>query len=829
MAQTPVVTGISPKEGPPGTKVTIRGENLGNKPTDLIGLTICGCDCLLSAEWKSPNKIIARSGPGKGRGDIIVTTVRGGKGTSTVQFRGYHETIGPLTESAVWVEETPVQSLGWGSRALSSSSFQIEDPLGLSVEGNDRKKFPEDSLLELFPGCNGDLASEEFSPGWFLLEHHHATSFDDLRVGLTYLKRKVDTQKEGQLSFLKGNVGSVIEQLETLENLKTTFEEDIIKHGLNRTETIESAIKECISEGNMLFDGVLKGREKADRTRNALGVLQRFRFLFTLPASIERNMKRGEYDTIINDYGRVNNLFGKTDVNLFKKVLAEVRLKVSELKNVLREKLQTMPNTLETQKKIIRNLVHLEYDDEPGWEAINVHSKYISDQLNECHLFHITAEMNEDNVIIFTHIIFFQNGLNHRVECVEDLTQVICLRLPDMWLLGQSYFNGELYVKPDASKNQEFKKLIVGVVSQMCRLVRSWPPPKGSALVPWLPHCLRHVRSAYSVYKNVFSTCFLALVFIPRLQCIKTALKNVGDQVKNLSSKENWVLIHDSKYGVITQLPKLFESMMSECLAGLKESVLQKGHRESELFENELAKKDVTSLVLSCFNAYVQCLDRLTANNDDGEQSMVVSQIATPTFRQSQQSTSLVWEQRVLACASNCRYSKLVTLPRVIGLAQSHGLPDLSQVMDTTSNNLSELQNHLVFTYVEAKSDPLVGTIEPSMYIGHFDWDTDLPPTDLRPYAKEIIANIIAVHAELEHVCSWLEFEVISQIVETVMEEVSRLMLCVPRMSVCGSQQARLDIAGIKHALEPFITQQADGFINEALEAIPSLKEAGDE
>jgi exocyst complex component 2 len=52
------------------------------------GLTICGCDCLLSAEWKSPNKIIARTGACKGKGDIIVTTQTGGEGICTVQFRG---------------------------------------------------------------------------------------------------------------------------------------------------------------------------------------------------------------------------------------------------------------------------------------------------------------------------------------------------------------------------------------------------------------------------------------------------------------------------------------------------------------------------------------------------------------------------------------------------------------------------------------------------------------------------------------------------------------------------------------------------------------------
>lgn len=37
MGPPPVVTGISPKEGPPGTRVTIRGEFLGTTANDLIG------------------------------------------------------------------------------------------------------------------------------------------------------------------------------------------------------------------------------------------------------------------------------------------------------------------------------------------------------------------------------------------------------------------------------------------------------------------------------------------------------------------------------------------------------------------------------------------------------------------------------------------------------------------------------------------------------------------------------------------------------------------------------------------------------------------------
>lgn len=38
MGLPPIVTGVSPKEGPPGTRVTIRGENFGSGPDDIIGI-----------------------------------------------------------------------------------------------------------------------------------------------------------------------------------------------------------------------------------------------------------------------------------------------------------------------------------------------------------------------------------------------------------------------------------------------------------------------------------------------------------------------------------------------------------------------------------------------------------------------------------------------------------------------------------------------------------------------------------------------------------------------------------------------------------------------
>ncbi|KAH9643566.1 hypothetical protein HF086_011347 [Spodoptera exigua] len=364
MGPPPVVTGISPKEGPPGTRVTIRGEFLGTSATDLIGLKICGCDCLLSAEWKSKNKIVARSGPCKGRGDIIVTTRFGGEGTSTVQFRGYHESIGPVKESAVWVEEAAPPSLPWGRRPMSPTTYTPPDPLGLSTEGDDCK-FPEEELNEMFPDGSGKLSDDNFQPGWYLLEYHSNTSYEDLKAGM--------------LSFLKANTGAVMDQLDRLVLLKNMYEEDERKNGKEPLPSLQAAIEESITLADSLFSEILSRKDNADKTREALSLLTRHKFLFQLPASIDRNIRKKEYDLVVNDYTRVKNLFGNTDVKLFQKILAEIDKKIEDLKEKLYTRMKTMPINVQEQTKYIS----LNWEGDAAWVAITSRKEYLMSLMNK--------------------------------------------------------------------------------------------------------------------------------------------------------------------------------------------------------------------------------------------------------------------------------------------------------------------------------------------------------------------------------------------------------------------------------------------------------------
>jgi hypothetical protein len=73
-----------------GTKITIRGCNLGTNTGDFLGFTICSVDHLDSLEYHTPAKLvcITQSWDGKkpNPGPIILVTKSGGRGVSTIQF-----------------------------------------------------------------------------------------------------------------------------------------------------------------------------------------------------------------------------------------------------------------------------------------------------------------------------------------------------------------------------------------------------------------------------------------------------------------------------------------------------------------------------------------------------------------------------------------------------------------------------------------------------------------------------------------------------------------------------------------------------------------------
>ncbi|XP_003373400.1 conserved hypothetical protein [Trichinella spiralis] len=234
----PVVTGLSPKDGVPGTQIVIRGEHLGLSQSDVIGLTVCNADCMQSLKWESSHKIITR-----------VSHCKAG--------------TGPLQPTAVWVDES--RMIETFRRDPKEAAAIVDDcPLGFSVETNVFK-----------------------------------FSFENLKAGLEFMRSQVIVSKKGPKEFMKSNLSCILDCIDAMSgklklcnfsflgvlnlDLRLHVEQDCFVNPTEMAEQFQTKIDHCIQTGEDVFVDVLKRKEQSDAIRNALSLLQRFRFMFYLP------------------------------------------------------------------------------------------------------------------------------------------------------------------------------------------------------------------------------------------------------------------------------------------------------------------------------------------------------------------------------------------------------------------------------------------------------------------------------------------------------------------------------------------------------------------
>ncbi|XP_078544151.1 exocyst complex component 2 [Lissotriton helveticus] len=886
----PLVTGISPNEGISWTKVTIRGENLGTGSADLIGLTICGHNCLLTAEWMSASKIVCRVGQAKNdKGDIIVTTKSGGKGTSTVSFKLLKpERIGILDQSAVWVEEMNYYDMRTDrNKGISPLSLRPANPLGIEI---DKGKVPQKDLETLFHGMSGDFTSENFSATWYLIENHSSTSFDQLRIAANNLKKQSNKKNEGNLAYVKGGLSTFFEAQDALSAIHQKLEADgTEKVEGSMTQKLENVLNRASNTADTLFQEVLGRKDKADSTRNALNVLQRFKFLFNLPLNIEKNIQKGDYDVVINDYEKAKSLFGKTEVQVFKKVYAEVETRIEALRQRLLDKLLETPSTLHDQKRYIRYLSDLHGVGDPAWQCISAQHKWILQLMHTCKEGYIKEQ--KGNLVQHSPMLdldsegrpsplgrlsqtaslkrgsSFQSARDdawrykspQQVAFVEKLTKIVVGQLPNFWKLWISYVNGSLFSetaeksgqiersKKNARQRQsDFKKMIQEVMQSLVKLIRGALLP--SSLVEgelrlyggwemkaelsghWLTHSVQTIRlcneslTALEIPNDMLQT-IQDLILDLRVRCIRVTLQHTAEDVKRLAEKEDWVVDNEG----MTSVPSQFEQVILLSLQSLK-GVLDCKPGEANVFQHQNIQDEVCRLSINCIQVFIDCLEHLSTKPDgDVDLSHLSGDVSSPDlFGSIHEDFSLTSEQRLLIVLSNCRHLERHTFLNIAEHFEKHSFPAVEKITQVSTESIKELDTRLFEMYIELKADPIVGSLEPGIYAGYFDWKDCLTPTGVRNYLKEALVNIIAVHAEVFTISKELVPRVLSRIVEAVAEEISRLMQCVSSFSRNGALQARLEICALRDAVAVYLTDESRSSFKQALEALPQLSSGAD-
>ncbi|XP_055426420.1 exocyst complex component 2 isoform X4 [Bubalus kerabau] len=874
--QPPLVTGISPNEGIPWTKVTIRGENLGTGPADLIGLTICGHNCLLTAEWMSASKIVCRVGQAKNdRGDIIVTTKSGGRGTSTVSFKLLKpEKIGILDQSAVWVDEMNYYDMRTDkNKGIPPLSLRPANPLGIEIE---KGKFPQKDLEMLFPGMSADFTSENFSAAWYLIENHSNTSFEQLKMAITHLKRQANKKSEGSLAYVKGGLSTFFEAQDALSAIHQKLEADgTEKVEGSMTQKLENVLNRASNTADTLFQEVLGRKDKADSTRNALNVLQRFKFLFNLPLNIERNIQKGDYDVVINDYEKAKSLFGKTEVQVFKKYYAEVETRIEALRELLLEKLLETPSTLHDQKRYIRYLSDLHAPGDPAWQCIGAQHRWILQLMHGCREgcvrdlkgppgLHSTSLDLDAEVRASTpgHLgqtaslkrgSSFQPGRDdawrcktpHRVAFVEKLTKLVLSQLPNFWKLWISYVNGSLFSETaeksghiERSKNvrqrqNDFKKMIQEVMQCLVKLVRGALLPLGAAegggrqlggwegkaelSGQWLAHVIQTLRLTYESLAaleipNDLLQTIQDLILDLRVRCVVVTLQRTAEDIKRLAEKEDWVVDSEG----LTSLPCRFERCVVLSLQSLR-GVLECKPGEASVFQHPKTQEEVCQLSINIMQVFIYCLEQLSTKPDaDVDTAHLSVDVSSPDlFGSIHEDFSLTSEQRLLIVLSNCCYLERHTFLNIAEHFEKHNFQGIEKITQVSMASLKDLDQRLFESYIELKADPIVGSLEPGIYAGYFDWRDCLPPTVVQSLSCVRLSATpwtVARQASLSFTISWSLLKLMS--IESVMLS-NHLILCHPLLlpSVFPSIKVFSSVRNyLKEALVNIIAVHAEVF-----------------
>ncbi|XP_067945613.1 exocyst complex component 2-like [Watersipora subatra] len=884
----PFISGVSPSQAPWGTLITIRGENLGTDEKDVISLLICNIEMVLTVDWVSKNKVTARAPQTFEEGDIILTTKSGGASSSGITFKGMAQAkVLPHQESTVFVDETHSFKTVWDKHGVTSEERASDNLLSLSDEGvSSKDRFPFQQLPVLFPGCNGDVTTAEFNPYWYLLERHSGASFEDLKVGLSHLTTKMTCSSKEPMSFVKTNLSTFMEcqdALVTMHN-KLTIDENQKEMCLDKLNMLLQAADR---DSDSLFHDIIRRKEKADATRNALGILGRFKFLFYLPPTIRANIAKGDYDVVINDYTRAKLLFKDTEVGVFKEFYAEVEKEVQKFRESLHNKLLQMPSSLEDKKRIIRHLVDLEYVGNPTWECINRQNSWLLGVLSACLNENANREHDEcsyskgrrsrsskPSISLTLNTSKDSKGqllgpasahsdspkvkTPQRVIFVEELTDLLIQHFPSFYRLGHAYFEGQLLrkdrddsykAKAEQKQNHQiFKQMIHELLLTYCNLVRraflpeslqsysehkqleygDWTLSKSELPSAWLPQCVRTVRQCAESLRNDLP------VDSESSNLLQTLVFDLRTDAMRTILKQAIDDVHKLNTRETWILDTNDSSGSTTQLPALFEHCINEAisHLDDIIIIVKQGELDIFNDKGTQEQATALCIDLVKAYVQALEKCAFedpASMDPQPNDSILDTSSKLLDEappvrRRLIITLSNCHYSLAKIMPRLVETLDKHGYHGTNKVMQFAEEHFEVLDEKLFNQYIELKVEPILGGLEDRMYAGKFDWATSREPLAVRDYIKDSITQIVEAHAEVYSVLS-TDFipKVMAHIVNVIAEEINRLIFSITKFNKNGALQARIDLLAFRLAVKNCLTKASTKFVDEALERLVRL------
>ncbi|KAI8083026.1 exocyst complex component Sec5-domain-containing protein [Halteromyces radiatus] len=392
------------------------------------------------------------------------------------------------------------------------ASMDISDPLGLLPSIFEKESGPKPSNFAGFKEKSTLMISNKnFNPRQFLLQVHKDASYNDLVLGEKRLRQGVDKRAEALKSLVHNNFDRFVTAKNTMdhvyEEMKSLQLNEIQEYG---TRALRLALEDANKRADQIYGPVVERRQRVDKVRSTLSILQQYKFFFNLPSSLLEAIKQNKYETAIRDYKKgkyvyqtlktnsisdlqsdtipnnipEDNLSGFTNMHrkVFDKVWSEVTKIIGELQNVLLKMLADPWRSMDEQEKTINYLFELDTKEDPAWFYLDSQYQWIMGLMKETFATNVEKvdKIKNSNVHIKESVTQRSLSLKHAIsvieskslsldtegdldlrtwkaisEIVNSLSSLLVRCLPDFWRLSKAFIEGKFKNKSSLASSEK--------------------------------------------------------------------------------------------------------------------------------------------------------------------------------------------------------------------------------------------------------------------------------------------------------------------------------------------------------------------------------------
>ncbi|KAF9115084.1 hypothetical protein BGX27_009007 [Mortierella sp. AM989] len=342
---------------------------------------------------------------------------------------------------------------------------------------------------------------KSFNPQRYLYAVHADTPYDDLCVGVDRLQASIAQRS----SALKVLVQNNFDRFVSAKNVIDSVYDDMKEKTLNEaqdwgTNRLNSILRESYGKAHEVINPVLERREKVEKLRSTVGLLEPYRLFFNLPNTLQESIKQGKYQQAARDYNKGKVLLAQafptssgpsasdnasinshsssnlieTKRRVFDRVWSEVERIVARLRADLESQLEEPWRGMEEHERNIKLLFELDTTTDPVWHCLSSQYRWIKKIMAESYDEQITLveelRKSEDYLQsqnmtasgrtgLFKQILGamnsseFENMFAKEPEVkvwlaisagVKTLSELMLRLLPDFWKLATAYMEGKI-------------------------------------------------------------------------------------------------------------------------------------------------------------------------------------------------------------------------------------------------------------------------------------------------------------------------------------------------------------------------------------------------